>query len=101
SALPRPHPLSLHDALPISVDVVAGEARAVAQVFPAASAIVAIPAGPAEPGHAHALSDAETLRARSPFDDLADDLMSRNGGPSQRSEEHTSELQSPDHLVCR
>src|SRR5947208_12309973 len=22
-------------------------------------------------------------------------------GPSQRSEEHTSELQSPDHLVCR
>src|SRR5258708_31499437 len=22
------------------------------------------------------------------------------GGPSQRSEEHTSELQSPDHLVC-
>src|SRR5207245_1552502 len=66
-----------------SVDVVAGEARAVAQVFPAPSAIVAIPAGPAEPGHAHALSDAETLRARSPFDDLADDLMSRNGGPSQ------------------
>src|SRR5258708_31528075 len=22
-------------------------------------------------------------------------------GPSRRSEEHTSELQSPDHLVCR
>ena len=66
-----------------SVDVIAGEARAVAQVFPAASAIGAIPAGPAEPRHAHALPDAETLRARSPFDDLADDLMSRNGGPSQ------------------
>src|SRR5258708_21636944 len=30
---------------------------------------------------------------------------SRNGGPRawdmRRSEEHTSELQSPDHLVCR
>src|SRR5207244_12491888 len=23
------------------------------------------------------------------------------GGPAVRSEEHTSELQSPDHLVCR
>src|SRR5258708_31942437 len=23
------------------------------------------------------------------------------GAPSRRSEEHTSELQSPDHLVCR
>src|SRR5947208_6278682 len=23
------------------------------------------------------------------------------GGPRARSEEHTSELQSPDHLVCR
>src|SRR5438552_16645016 len=41
------------------------------------------PAGPAEPSHAHALPDAETLRARSAFDDLADDLMSRDGGPSQ------------------
>src|SRR5947208_16213009 len=27
-------------------------------------------------------------------------LRSRNGRPA-RSEEHTSELQSPDHLVCR
>src|SRR3990170_8290145 len=26
---------------------------------------------------------------------------SRAGGRSGRSEEHTSELQSPDHLVCR
>src|SRR5207244_13634752 len=24
-----------------------------------------------------------------------------HAGPRQRSEEHTSELQSPDHLVCR
>src|SRR5947208_5963016 len=25
----------------------------------------------------------------------------RRSGPAMRSEEHTSELQSPDHLVCR
>src|SRR5258708_31542829 len=25
----------------------------------------------------------------------------RSGAPGSRSEEHTSELQSPDHLVCR
>src|SRR5258708_18387887 len=25
----------------------------------------------------------------------------RMGAPAHRSEEHTSELQSPDHLVCR
>src|SRR5947208_10312597 len=25
----------------------------------------------------------------------------RSGSPPSRSEEHTSELQSPDHLVCR
>src|SRR6201987_4245861 len=28
-------------------------------------------------------------------------IVSGNVEPSQRSEEHTSELQSPDHLVCR
>src|SRR5947208_13117066 len=27
--------------------------------------------------------------------------MQANGSNAQRSEEHTSELQSPDHLVCR
>src|SRR5258708_10986491 len=27
--------------------------------------------------------------------------LGRVGGDRQRSEEHTSELQSPDHLVCR
>src|SRR5258708_22057248 len=28
-------------------------------------------------------------------------LAVRQGHPNPRSEEHTSELQSPDHLVCR
>src|SRR5258708_20232449 len=28
-------------------------------------------------------------------------LLDQDVGDAQRSEEHTSELQSPDHLVCR
>src|SRR5207244_13575644 len=41
------------------------------------------------------------------FDDLIERLTSaleeqiRKAGKKIRSEEHTSELQSPDHLVCR
>src|SRR6476660_10162718 len=31
----------------------------------------------------------------------ADRAGARRGGCDRRSEEHTSELQSPDHLVCR
>src|SRR5947208_7984304 len=30
-----------------------------------------------------------------------EELESDDGGALRRSEEHTSELQSPDHLVCR
>src|SRR5258708_19596266 len=29
------------------------------------------------------------------------ELWSQSSCPAKRSEEHTSELQSPDHLVCR
>src|SRR5258708_21678074 len=32
---------------------------------------------------------------------LSDEYRVATDGVSQRSEEHTSELQSPDHLVCR
>src|SRR5258708_31565923 len=39
---------------------------------------------------------AETLLAAAAFDEFAPE-----SGSSERSEEHTSELQSPDHLVCR
>src|SRR5258708_24640932 len=31
----------------------------------------------------------------------ADAIAARRVAPHERSEEHTSELQSPDHLVCR
>src|SRR5258708_17732656 len=71
--------LSLHDALPICLDVAGGREVEVGggDVFGADDfhQTLDVPAG-AEGGG-----------------DLLDGLV--------RSEEHTSELQSPDHLVCR
>src|SRR5258708_8424666 len=40
-------------------------------------------------------------RATSPADHPARKLPSPDKPEHRRSEEHTSELQSPDHLVCR
>src|SRR5258708_17918093 len=40
------------------------------------------------------------LRSRGLLVATHSDLL-RNGSDLERSEEHTSELQSPDHLVCR
>ena len=39
-------------------DVIAGEARTIAQILPAAQAIGAVPAHASEPGHADAVADA-------------------------------------------
>src|SRR5258708_28772119 len=44
--------------------------------------------------HLGRLADEARGRHRNAFDDLRDHA-------AHRSEEHTSELQSPDHLVCR
>src|SRR5438552_12805028 len=69
--------LSLHDALPISFDVDSGCVVGQSEVT--------VKAGPSLrfAGHNH---------ARDPH---------RYTMVPMRSEEHTSELQSPDHLVCR
>src|SRR5258708_29933831 len=67
------YPLSLHDALPICC--VGGSSE------PCGSAIFSGPIG-------RTLGDPRRRRWRA----------SRS---KSRSEEHTSELQSPDHLVCR
>src|SRR5437763_2216906 len=40
-------------------------------------------------------------RSRSPFPTAPFQLRKRSGTSSPRSEEHTSELQSPMYLVCR
>src|SRR5947208_14025753 len=64
--------LSLHDALPILTDTVLADT---------------VPTGPALAGPA--LADTVPTGPA-----LTDAVLAR-------SEEHTSELQSPDHLVCR
>src|SRR5258708_4858856 len=40
-------------------------------------------------------------RARAPGDSRAEPAPRARESPGARSEEHTSELQSPDHIVCR
>src|SRR5258708_14174113 len=40
-------------------------------------------------------------RGPSSFDRLDGSMLSRAAKSRKRSEEHTSELQSPNHLVCR
>src|SRR5438552_10087558 len=88
---PIPTPLStlsLHDALPISRAV---QPRAVHGARHAADGEALQPGEPAR--------HLEAVRAR-----LLGDLERaavRHVGYAARSEEHTSELQSPDHLVCR
>src|SRR5437762_9469162 len=87
---PGSYPLSLHDALPIFLAPVHGgeEARAAVAEVGHELGVVEV-----EPG----VHDADDGRGRA-----------RRDGPARgradvgaRSEEHTSELQSPMYLVCR
>ena len=61
-----------------AVDLVAGEARVVAEILLAAAAIEARAVGRAEPRHADAVADGEALDARAERRDLADDLVAEN-----------------------
>src|SRR5207244_11890460 len=89
-ATPESHPLSLHDALPIS------------RRFRKCSSPMT---------RASAASLRRSLRGkplvrpipnnRSTAVRAAPSLSRTRGLSRKRSEEHTSELQSPDHLVCR
>src|SRR5207244_8673342 len=82
---PDLHPLSLHDALPISL--VRG--RLMLPQLWSMSGSVARAAAPA------------TSRGGCPPYCPLTAPRSSTSRPVARSEEHTSELQSPDHLVCR
>ena len=90
--------LSLHDALPISTD---DEALEAFQLCARKEGI--IPA--LEPSHA--LARALDVAAAMDEDQILLLNMCGRGDKdvftvaAARSEEHTSELQSPDHLVCR
>src|SRR5947207_2636936 len=63
-----------------AVDLVSGEARAVAQVLAGGAAIAALAATPAEPGNADPLSAGEPARARPGGDDRADDFVTEHEG---------------------
>src|SRR5947208_6197348 len=57
-------------------------------------------AGPAG-GGAGAASKSRRISRHQQASGRPGDWCRREAAPSFRSEEHTSELQSPDHLVCR
>src|SRR5215468_6229547 len=59
-----------------AVDLIAGEAGAVAEILAPAAAILANPAGPTEPWHADPVADRETVDRFSLLDDGADDFVS-------------------------
>src|SRR5690625_5577718 len=99
----RIYTLSLHDALPISYELATGEIH----VFRAKSVIFAS-GGFGKifktTSNAHTLTGdgpAMTLRRGIPLEDMEFFQFHPTGLAGLRSEEHTSELQSRGHLVCR
>src|SRR5258708_26709434 len=56
---------------------------------------------PFERGYGHTLGNALRRVLLSSMPGFDESRTRRSAMPSVRSEEHTSELQSPDHLVCR
>src|SRR5947208_8366733 len=90
-----PRTLSLHDALPIYPEVT--EARS--DHFPCTSQALnpGVPFSTRNPRTLSSSALAQTT-ATSAIDPLVIHIFSPL---SMRSEEHTSELQSPDQLVCR
>src|SRR5207244_13482018 len=82
--------LSLHDALPIcnfrKIDLILCLAEKRRKVERLTHQV---------PGPQLVLVSAHVPRPRPP------EKLRHRGEHAQRSEEHTSELQSPDHLVCR
>src|SRR5207244_9724722 len=88
AAPPHISTLSLHDALPISANARAGTAGQFTVTRAGSNA-----------------ADLTVYYNTSGSAVAGTDFQALSGGvtipPRHRSEEHTSELQSPDHLVCR
>src|SRR5690606_41361160 len=79
--------LSLHDALPISAE----DGHAVPAALAVVDAVVAV--GVEVEGREGVVADLGLLQA--------EHVGPRHVEPGERSEEHTSELQSRENLVCR
>src|SRR5207244_11756196 len=90
---------SLHDALPIFEVRVSLPSISIADTSHATSEAAVVPSFVQR----HELSDCVFFLQNRFIGYVAGEL--RNNGTTEqrikRSEEHTSELQSPDHLVCR
>src|SRR5690606_39459182 len=91
-ATPEIYTLSLHDALPIFEDNVVGEAAR--NLFRDAQAML------------KRIVEEKPIRASAvigfwPAGQTGDDDIAVYADESRRSEEHTSELQSRENLVCR
>src|SRR5207244_11889716 len=91
-------PLSLHDALPICHR----DFQTAALRFP----LVHVLARDSTPAFPSPLTARPTMESAPPWSDCVESICGlarkfQYAGQESRSEEHTSELQSPDHIVCR
>src|SRR5207253_7684440 len=89
--------LSLHDALPISNDCSGQRARKLMPKFYLTTPIYYVNARP-HVGHTYTTIVADTIARYKRMRGYDVVLLT---GTDERSEEHTSELQSRGHLVCR
>src|SRR5258708_28765650 len=96
-APPELYPLPLHDALPLSARSATPSTPTPRPNTPPTTACPASTA-PSSPRSFHPRASALTAPASSTS---ATSRSSPTAKWTARSEEHTSELQSPDHLVCR
>ena len=78
-----------------AIDLVAGEASAVAQILAAAAAVLAHPAGPVEPRHADPVADREPVGRFPLLDDDADDLV-----PGNERQLRIGKLAVDDMQIC-
>src|SRR5207244_5259645 len=98
---PAIYTLSLHDALPISRSSRQRSAVPSAKVCPTPARISAGPSSKKSTATFAALSHRRAVRQLAPPAFRPEVACRCEYRCPLRSEEHTSELQSPDHLVCR
>jgi len=76
-----------------AVNSIAGEARLVAEIFPAAFTVTAYSAGGSEPGHTDAVINGEPGRALSACGNRSDDLVAADERPFRRWELSVNDME--------